>query len=178
MTDKKKPNQNEKTIFKGTKSHPGPEGTLGEKGIPQVKRKSFEEITVQSVIKLPRNQVRPVNQRIFCFEVDPGEIKTEGGLYLPTSYNKPEAKGGQTRKLMRYFVIDVADDCTIRFSKDRNSEARKIERGDEVYPFIPDTAVEHDVIVLHDFYNQQDYVVFHETELGGVGVSPLISKEE
>ena len=191
MTDKKKSNQ---SVFTGTTSSRN-KPILGEpdkidskmtnEKKPRVKEQSFEEITAQSVITLPKNQVRPVYQRIFCIAVDPGEMKTEGGVIIPTSFNQPEAKSNQKVKLMRYFVVDVADDCTIRFKKNRNDRTvpsslpqDKIERGDEVFPFIPPDAVDFVFPEVFDFYNNERYIVFHETELGGVGVSPLISKEE
>ena len=144
----------------------------------KVDQKSYEDITAQSVVKLPKNQVRPVNQRIFCIAINPGEMKTEGGIILPTEYTSAEAKGSQKRSLFRYFVVDVADDCSIRYGKMANIAPSKIERGDEVFPFIPVEAVDFKFPTVHDFYNHEDYIVLHETELGGVGISSLLAKEK
>jgi len=190
--DKRKPNQGGKSVFAGIaggktptkKLHIAkpnkidPNLTAGEEKPPKVEQKSYKDLTAKSVIKLPHNQVRPVNGRIFVITVDPTEMKTEGGIILPSSYQKETAKGSQKRTLLRYFVIDVADDCTIRFTKTENSSPSKIERGDEVFPFIPVEAVDFEFPELHDFYNNENYTVIHETELGGVGVSSLIEKEE
>jgi len=188
MTEKiRKPNQGGRSVFAGNRTPAkklhivtpdkiDPKLTAGKP--PKVDQKSYEEITAQSVVKLPKNQVRPVNQRIFCVAVDPGEMKTESGLILPTEYTQPEAKGSQKRRLFRYFVVDVADDCNIKYEKTKNSEPSKIERGDEVFPFIPVEAVDFNFPTVHDFYNHEDYIVFHETELGGVGVSSLLAKEK
>ncbi len=175
MSEKKKSNEYGKTIYMGPK--PEAEKIPVGKEPPKLGQKSFEEITANSVIALPQNQVRPVNQRIFCIMVDPGEMKTEGGLIIPTKYNKPEARNDQSVELIRFFVIDVADDCTILFKKTANSSPCKIERGDEVFPFIPDV-VKWSFPTVHDFYNHITYTVLHETELAGVGVSSLIQKEE
>ena len=164
-----------KTIYMGPK--PEEEKIPVGKVPPKLEQKSYEDITVTSVVELPNNQVRPVNGRIFVIAVDPSEMKTESGIILPSSYQKETAKGSQKRQLLRYFVIDVADDCTIRFKKASNLDSGKIERGDEVFPFIPVEAVDFEFPEVHDFYNHQNYTVLHETELGGVGVSSLISKE-
>ena len=189
MSEKtRKPNQGGKSIFGGSKTPTGklriatpdkidPDATAGGKK-PKLEQKSYEEITAQSVIKLPKNQVRPVNQRIFCIAVDPGEMKTEGGIILPTEYSLTEAKGGQKRRLLRYFVVDVADDCNIRYEKIANVAPSKIERGDEIFPFIPVEAVDFKFPTVHDFYNHKDYIVLHETELGGVGISSLLAKKK
>ncbi len=206
MTDKtkdeRKPNQGGKTIFIGRTERASriPNLSTSDKAVktlaekesiklptddkippgeppPKLEQKSYEEITAQSVVTLPHNQVRPVNGRIFCKEVNPEEMKTDGGIILPSQYDKPEAKGGQQIQLKRYFVIDVADDCTIRFKKRENTTPCKIKRGDEVFPFIPDV-VDFKFPTLFDFYINKEYMVFHETELGGVGVSSLIQKEK
>lgn len=145
---------------------------------PRLKQQSYKDITAKSVVKLPYNQVKPVNQRIFCIAIDPGEMKTEAGIILPTTYTSIEAKGNQKRNLLRYFVIDVADDCDIRFEKTKNTKLSKIERGDEVFPFIPVEAVDFRFPTIHDFYNHEDYIVLHQTELGGVGISSLLKKEK
>ena len=141
--------------------------------------KSFKEITAQSVIELPKNQVKPVNQRFFCIGQDPGEMKTAGGVILPSIHNAPEAKGGQKRELLRFWVIDVADDCDIMIPTGPEfKERRKVERGDEIYPFIPEDAVDWSFAKVFDFYINQQYYVFHQTELDGVGMSSLSEKEK
>lgn len=147
--------------------------------IPKVKPKTFEEITNTSVINLPKNQVKPVNGRIFAIAQDPGEMKTEGGILLPTAYSLPEARKGKKREILRYFVVDVADNCNINVPAENLQFAkfRKLERGDEIFPFIPQEAEEWSFPIVHDFYNNNDYIVFHETELAGVGMSPLLKKE-
>jgi hypothetical protein len=145
----------------------------------KLEKKSYEEITAVGVIELPKNRVKPVNQRIFCIAQDPGLMKTDGGIILPSVHNASEGKGGQKRKLMRYFVVDVADDCDIRFNKtEDNPEGSKIERGDEVFPFIPAEAVEWSFPETFDFDLNIGYVTIHQTELAGVSISPLIEKEE
>lgn len=176
MLEKKPvPNQGGKSIFTGD-----PKLRVSvpiRKEPPRIKQQSYEDITAQSVIKLPHNQVRPVNQRIFCIAIDPGEMKTEAGIILPTTYTSIEAKGNQKRNLLRYFVVDVADDCDIRFEKMANVAPSKIKRGDEVFPFIPVEAVDFKFPTIHDFYNHENYIVLHQTELGGVGISSLLKKE-
>lgn len=167
VKDQPEPQHGSGSIFKGK----GPTHEIDN--LPKRKEaKSYEEITATSVIELPKNQVKPVNQRIFCFEQDPGEMKTQGGIIVPSSHNLPDAKGGKARYRKRYFVIDVADDCTIKVND------RKISRGDEVYPFIPQEAEEWSFPTVFDFYVNAAYLVFHETELAGVGMSSLLEKKE
>ncbi len=178
VKDQPTPQQSSGSIFKGK----GPTHEIDN--LPKRKEpQSFKEITATSVIELPKNQVKPVNQRIFCFEQDPGEMKTQGGIIVPSSHNLPDAKGGKARYRKRYFVIDVADDCTVMVPVDPNNgnnpeNKRKLARGDEVYPFIPQEAEEWSFPTVFDFYVNAAYLVFHETELAGVGMSSLLKKEK
>lgn len=151
------------------------------KKIPKIPGNTYEDITKVSVINLPNNQVKPVNGRIFAIAQDPGEMKTEGGLILPTAYSMPEERKGLKRERLRYFVVDVAEDCNIKVpTKGPQNEdwKRNLERGDEIFPFMPQDADGWTPPIVHDFYNNQDYIVFHESELAGVGMSGLLKKEK
>jgi co-chaperonin GroES (HSP10) len=137
----------------------------------KLKNKSYEEITAVSVIDVPRNHLKPVNQRIFCVKVDPGEQKTESGIILATSYGNDESKGKKVKKF-RYFVIDVAVDCTVEFI-DHKDNKRTLRRGDEIAPFIPEDMISYSHTLVHDFGNNEIYVSFHQTEIAGVNKKPL-----
>lgn len=166
MGDHPEPGHGAGSVFKGNRGAGEPDN------LPRVGQKTYKDITATSVIELPKNDVKPVNQRIYCIATDPGEMKTGGGIILPSTHNSPEAKGGRKRELRRYWVVDVADDCNIKFN------GRKISRGDEVYPFIPQEAEEWTFPMIFDFYTNKEYTVIHETELAGVGMSSLLKKEE
>lgn len=171
--DQQEPGHGSGSVFKGPGKSNEPDN------LPRVGKKSYKDITATSVIELPKNEVKPVFGRIFCIAQDPGEMKTGGGIILPNTHNAPEAKGGRKRELMRYWVVDVADDCKVTVPVARKSEERrKLERGDEVYPFIPQEAEEWTFPTVFDFYLNQEYLVIHETELAGVGMSPALKKED
>jgi len=173
IDDQPKPQHGSGSVFKsGTK-------TSEYDDLPKMKTKSYEDITAFSVLEIPKNQVKPVNQRIFCISQDPGEQKTEHGIIIPNQHNKPESKGGRKRERRRYWVVDVADDVTLEVPLFPGSkERRPLERGDEVYPFIPEEAEAWDFVMVYDFYTNKEYIVFHQTELGGVGMSPSVKKEK
>jgi hypothetical protein len=154
---------------------------MNNENLPKVDQKTYEEITKTSVITLPDNKVKPVNQRIFAIAQDPGEMKTDSGIILANTYNLPEAKKGRKREVLRYFVVDVSDDCDVKvpYTKDDGTISRRnLERGDEIFPFIPAEAEEWSFPLVHDFYNNNDYIVFHQSELAGVGMSSLLKKEK
>lgn len=136
--------------------------------IPKLEGKTFEEITAVAVLQIPINQIKPINQRIFCIETDPGEMRTKGGIIIATDYKTSEAKGSRKRNLRRYFVVDSADDCSNKYS-----------RGDEVSPFIPDEAEEWSFPKVYDFYTKKVYTVLHESELAGISkIKHEAEKEE
>lgn len=139
--------------------------------LPKVKSE-VDPQTMEMVIELPKNQVKPVNGRIFCVETDPGEMKTKSGLILPTDYQAPQARGGRQRRLRRFWVVDVADDVSLKVA------GRKLQRGDEVYPFIPNEAEAWSFPIVFDYYLNTSYIVLHETELAGIGNPENIKQDE
>ena len=132
---------------------------------------SYTDKTVMSVIELPRNQIKPVNRLIFAIEQDPGEMKTSGGVIVPTDFSMPEAKRGVERKLRRYYVVDVADDVDLQVN------GRKLSRGDEILPFIPQDAEDWTFVEVYDFYIRRKYFVFEQLEICAIGMSPSLTKE-
>lgn len=132
---------------------------------------SYTDKTVMSVIELPKNQIKPMNRRIFAIAQDPGEMKTAGGVIVPTDFSMPESKRGVERKLRRYYVVDVADDVDLQVN------GRKLSRGDEIFPFIPQEAEEWTFPEVFDFYISKKYLVFEQLEICAIGMSSSLKKE-
>lgn len=126
----------------------------------------YQELISKMIIEIPYNKIKPVNQRIFCIEVDPHEQKTEGGIIIPTQFALSEAKGGRTRKLRRYFVVDLADDCTI-----------PVKRGMEIYPFIPIEAEAWSFPEVYDWEAGKIYITLHQTEIHGISMAEVVEKD-
>ena len=157
---KQTPQHGKNTIFTPSKKELQPDN------LPKVGSKSYKDITAVSVLEIPTIGLKPINGRIIVLDTDPGEVKTPGGIIRATKYRSAESKGGKTRKLRRYYVIAVADDCTL-----------DIARGDEVHPFIPDQAEDWSFTEVFDYYTNDWYYVFHETELAGITKTKLEDKE-
>ena len=138
----------------------------------KIQNAGYGQNAVVSVIELPKNQIKPVNRRIFAIEQDPGEMRTAGGILVPTDFSMPEAKKGIERKLRRYYVVDVADDVDLQVN------GRKLERGDEIVPFIPQDAQDWTFVQAFDFYINKWYFVFEQMEICAIGMSPSLKKEE
>jgi len=135
--------------------------------LPRMQGEDYKGQTVMAVVEIPNNVVKPLNGRIFAIEQDPGEMKTEGGVIIPTTYQAPEAKGAVTRNLRRYYAVDVADDVTL-----------PVCRGDEIFPFIPQEAENWSFPVIIDWAINKAYLVFHESELAGYSHTDQENKEE
>ena len=114
----------------------------------------------QQVVNVPKNILKPVMGRIFVIEISAPERK-KSNIILPTNYQKGE-RGNEVVHLKRYIVVDV-DPQTEIYKK------HNLRRGDEVTPFIPESAVKLDWPFVIDWGNGgESYLVFHETEIGGI----------
>ena len=114
----------------------------------------------QQVVNVPKNILKPVMGRIFVMEIAAPERK-KSNIILPTSYQKGE-KIHESVQLKRYIVIDVDPETEIY-------KKHNLRRGDEVTPFIPEGAVKLDWPFVIDWGNNgESYLVFHETEIGGI----------
>ena len=111
-------------------------------------------------IELVKNVLKPVMQRIFVKEINVDELKTGSGLYLPTRYKAGEKKH-EVRERNRYIVIDI-DPTSILYTQNG------LRRGDEVVPFIPEGATNAEWPKVLDWSNGEEYLVFHDTEIGGI----------
>jgi co-chaperonin GroES (HSP10) len=130
--------------------------------VPKLKGKTYEEITATSVVTIPKNTFKPVNQRIYCVEQLANEMKTSGGLIIPSKFSMPESQRRNVeREMKRYFVVDVADDVDISFN------GNKIMRGDEVCTFMPSDAIAYSPTTICDFGSGTTFIVFHQSEIAG-----------
>jgi len=140
--------------------------------INRKKVKSADEILNELVIELPRNHAKPVNQRLFVLEVIADEVKTKGGIILATSFTQQKQERQVTKEIKRYYVIDVAHDCTLSFIPYGEKEKRIVQRGDEVFPFFPEEMLEWSIPRIIDWDNSAArYCVVHESELAGASAS-------
>jgi len=142
--------------------------------------RTAESIESDTVIDLPVNLVRPMGSRIFCKAVPAFEKKTRAGIIMATSYEQQRGEDRIIRDYKRYFVIDVADDLTRTFKPlDPNQPNRKLQRGDEVFIFVPEDAKRYSPVEVIDWSNgAMRYVVFEEMEIAGAGLINLIQEED
>ena len=111
-------------------------------------------------IDLEKNVLKPVMHRIFVKEISVDELKTDSGLLLPTRYQVGEKKY-EVRERNRYIVIDI-DPTSILYIQNG------LRRGDEVVPFIPEGATNALWPTVLDWATGKEYLVFHDTEIGGI----------
>jgi hypothetical protein len=146
--------------------------------IQRKKVKSPEEILGELVVELPRNTIKPVNGRIFLYEVSADEVKTKAGILLPTSHIVQKQDRQMSREIRRYYVLDTAVDCQVTFIPHGEIEPRKLRRGDEVFPFFPEEMENWSLPKVIDWNNNaMRYCVVHETEIGGACAS-LVEEED
>lgn len=135
------------------------------------------------VITIPNLMIRPMQGRIFCIEVEPDPIQLSriANLILPTTIKQrkdfPTGPENIEVKLKRYFVVDVADDVSIKLLSvtpmigGKEGKKRKLQKGDEVIPFIPQGIVGFEFPVVMDWNTNQKVLSFHYTEIAATSCS-------
>jgi co-chaperonin GroES (HSP10) len=120
-------------------------------------------------IQIPKSTIKPMNGRIFCIDklVD---VKTKGGLILPTSIKGWQGQDQVDIEYRRYFVVEVSEDITIaqlHVEEEKNGKKvkRKLMPGDEVSPFFPPDMVNFKFAEVIDWNNAKKYIMFHYTEI-------------
>lgn len=126
-------------------------------------KKTADDIIGSAVYETTNPSIIPVNQRILCIEVDPGEVKTESGLILPGQKTLPD-KSGTVHDKPRFVVAAAAGDAILI---DADGDEYLLRQGDEVYPFWPPGAIDFDFPTVFDYKTKQHYITFHPTELAG-----------
>lgn len=126
--------------------------------------KKADDIIAGAVYDTTNPTIIPVNQRILCIEVDPGEIKTGSGIILP-GQKTGVAKDGETMQDKPRFIVAAAAGDAIFI--DADGKEYKLSQGDEVYPFWPPGAIGFDFPYVFDYGTKQYYTTFHTTELAG-----------
>jgi len=127
------------------------------------KKTTADDIIASAAYETTDPTVIPVNQRILCIEVDPGEIKTEAGVILPGQKTSP-GKDGEILDKPRFIVAAAAGDATLI---DKDGKEYNLQQGDEIYPFWPPGAIDFDFPYIFDYGTKQYYTTFHTTELAG-----------
>lgn len=119
-----------------------------------------------NTVSIPKNVLKPPYERVFCvaFEAPDSKIKMVNtpDLIVPSDLKRTNDQTGEevTINLERYFVVDIHPEC--RLHKEDG-----VKRGDEIAPFIPDSAIGYDPVKVMDFGNGKKYIVMHESEIGG-----------
>ena len=126
-------------------------------------KKTADDIIGSAIYETTDPSIIPVNQRILCIDIDPGEIKTESGLILP-GQKTLEDKKGESQDKPRFIIAAAAGDAVLI---DKDGKEYNLQQGDEVYPFWPPGAIGFDFPTVFDYKTQINYVTFHTTELAG-----------
>jgi len=66
--------------------------------------KKADEIISNRVYEVPKTTLTPVNQRILCWEIPAGEVKTASGIIIPDQVTKAD-KAGDTIRKPRFVVV-------------------------------------------------------------------------
>lgn len=143
-----------------------------------MEKKEEKSSILKMVVELPRPTIQPVNRRIYCLAVRTDEVKTKGGIYIPTEFNKNQGEQQQYWEFKRYFVVAVAEDWDITFKDETTNEIRKPRRGDEVVIFYHEDALRYSPAMVVDFGNSgEKYCVFHQEEIAGMASKPPLIEE-
>jgi hypothetical protein len=128
-------------------------------------------------IELPKNVLKPPEDRLFCLAFSPPEQKIKElstpQIIKPDYLKKHNPTSGEdvTIDLKRYFVVDIDPNCKLH-------KIKGVSRGDEIAPFIPQSSLGYDPVMVRDFYTGEDYIVMHETEIGGFTLRADMPKGE
>jgi len=102
----------------------------------------------------------PINGRIYVTSIIGTDLKTAGGLILPTLYaaKKNEELEGQRRYfIVAWDALGIPEDIKLFLSV-----------GKEVNPFIPQDAEGYKLPEIIDWETGNIFEVFHYTELAGI----------
>lgn len=127
------------------------------------KVRTAAEIIADATHETTNPTIIPVNQRILCIDIDPGEIKTDSGIILPGQRTAP-AKDDSIRSKPRFIVAAAAGDAILI---DKDGSEYLIQQGDEIYPFWPEDAIGFSFPLVFDYGTMRFYTTFHITELAG-----------
>lgn len=122
-----------------------------------------DEIIANRAYKVADPTITPVNQRLLCIDIDPGEVKTDAGIILPGQKANP-AKDGSAMSKPRFIVAASAGDATVI---DKEGKEYRLQQGDEIYPFWPQEAIGWNFPVVFDYGTQRYYYSFHVSEVAG-----------
>ena len=118
--------------------------------------------------KIPVNTIQPVNRRIFVIEKPADEIiRPESKIIELRQVTVQRGDDTVNINVERYFVVDVANDCPLTV-KDGEGKERKLQRGDEVYIFYPETALRYEKVLVFDHDAEKVFVSFDPSELAAV----------
>ena len=133
---------------------------------------------LKMVVDLPRPTIQPVNRRVFCTAVKTDEVKTKGGIFIPTEFNKIKGDQEEHWEFRRYFVVAIAEDWNVSFRDETTGKVRFPKRGDEVIIFYHEDALKYSPAMVVDFGNGgEKYCVFHQEEIAGMASKPPLIEE-
>ena len=125
--------------------------------------KTADEIIGNRAYEIQTPSITPVNQRLLCIDIDPGEVKTDAGIILPGQKAAP-AKDGTAMSKPRFIVAAAAGDAIVT---NKEGKEYKLQQGDEIYPFWPMDAIGWDFPIVFDYGTQRYYYSLHVSEVAG-----------
>lgn len=150
-----------------------------EKGMDEIKRKtvdprdiskgikSADEIIATKKLEIPKCLQYPINGRIYVTSVAGEDMKTPAGLILPPTFKVQ--KNEQVEGVRRYFVVTWDHDGIPEEIQNKLSVAI------EVYPFLPQDAIDFQLPRVIDWNTGTIFEVLHYTELAGI--SKIVPEE-
>ena len=133
---------------------------------------------IEIVVEIPKTDLQPLNGRIIVVTADAEDVKTKGGIHIPTNFTEQKGEDVKHWEFKRYFVVAVAYDVNLLI--DDGKEVRKLKRGDEVQPFFHKDALNVDYPQVVDWDNGgTKYITLHESEVAVVnGKIPEMDKKD
>jgi len=122
--------------------------------------KSTAEILATKKLEIPKCFLAPVNGRIYAIEVSGSDLKSPGGLVLPTLFGPK--KDDSMQDVKRYFAV-AWDTAEIPLNIQN-----KLSIGTEVNPMIMKEAIEFNFPEVIDWQGNNIFKVIHYTELAGI----------
>lgn len=118
--------------------------------------------------KIPKNTIQPVNRRVFVIDKPAPEDISPAGIIMPKDLLATKGEDEVNVKVERYFVVDVAPDCDLTVEYEKGKERRKLQRGDEVYIFYPESALSYEKVIVFDHDASERFYTLDPSEIAAV----------
>ena len=132
-----------------------------------------DDIIASAPYDIPKPTMIPVNARLLCIAVDPGEIKTAAGIIIPGQQTILD-EDDRIKNLPRFIVAAAAKDAFVLDGK--GEPLYYFKPGDEAYPYWPEDSIGFHFPIVFDYGSQTYFTTLHVSEL--VAYVPAIKKVE